>query len=252
MAHIVFPTSCAISVQLELDNLPREAASIDELCVVLDLVFGRRLRAAFPDDGDPSGFQTMKLDCFLEDFTAGVTVEWSEPISPSGPQWFTLGFLPLLDGEDEYVCAESMTILRHILTHWPSTVHGIVNLISEHNGFYTNPQAGVAIEDQPWSQLLRYVPTLESINVQRDIQGLPDALMYHATNLTLPHLRRLDVGGVEFTLDQWTGLMRSIKMIPGVEDVPRQDSDRTLALLLENCQLGGVEMPTLATLETDD
>lgn len=251
MAHIVFPTSCEISAKLDLANVSR-AASIDEFCVVLDLVFGRRLRAAFPDDDGPSGFQIMKLDCFIEDLTAGVTVEWSEPISPSGPQWFTIGFLPFLGGEDEYVRAESMAILRHILTHWPSTVHGVTRLISEHNGFYTAPEAGVSIEDQPWTQLLGYVPTLESIYIKHDIQGLPDALMYHAANLTLPHLRRLDVGRLEFTLDQWTGLMTSIKMISGVEHVPRQDSDRSLALLLEDCQLGGVEMPTLATLETDD
>lgn len=210
MTRTVLPSSCNIIVHADMDNIPE--GPVDEVWVALDHAFGNRLRTAFPEDTGCNGFRTFKMQSYMEDMASGATLSWKDPTSTTGPESFTLGFLPWWEGEAPHIHEAAIFIISHILSHWPATCRAISHFCIEHHGLILPDNEVGDPESQPWTRILRLVPSVQSIEVNCThrgihISGLIDSLSIRSPDSVLPNLQRVDVRDTDITLADFTNFL---------------------------------------------
>ncbi|KZV73381.1 hypothetical protein PENSPDRAFT_732896 [Peniophora sp. CONT] len=239
--HIAFPSSCAVKILAELDNLP--LVNIGELYPVLDVALGERLQAAFPDDKEASGFETMTIENFDDDFAVGATLTWKDATSASAPKSFTFGFLPIWDSDIPTLHPEALALICHMLSQWPATSRAVSRFHNNHGGLCL---PNLELEDQPWTRLLRLLSAVDSITTihREGVDGLVDVLASRSPNVVFPRLHRLTIQRANLTLAEFASLMSALKTLHTSSKEERKGTASSPpTLCLKWCSLDGVEIP---------
>lgn len=235
-AHTTLPASCSATIAADLDHIVID--DMQSLFRALDAAFAKNLRAAFPGDDPSAGFGSLTINDseFQTDAMEGVTFAWSKPTVPTGPAHFHLAFLP--NGPDMTdMRSKILTTVYHMLNTWPATRCAVSEVRNEHGQFLCETE--YMSEDDTWTQILRYLPSVERLELHHTVDGLADALSI----ISLKGLQQVNIRDADISFDDIKGLIDALEVYEvTAEGITKGTSP---VLRLEDCRLDGMPFKVL-------
>ncbi|KZV67421.1 hypothetical protein PENSPDRAFT_754921 [Peniophora sp. CONT] len=238
--HISFPTSCSIVVDADLSNVELEDLE-PHLYPALDNAFGQKLRAAFPEDDQSTGFCKLSLDVYQKSHEEGITIKCQDPTPNSGgPALFHLAFMPGHQLPDVEEFDTMSAIAYYVLEHWPATHCTVTQIIVDHPTIFSPSLPSIDEDINPWASVFTLFDNVERIVLAAGFEDIVDAFAGNVEDiLLLPRLRHIEIERSKLSADDLSNIIRDLQVRTG----PLETSVSTLKLT--TCFLEGIDVPVM-------